>query len=571
MNATGSNPPPPSPSRRRCWPPAAARRPPAALAPAQGSTLVACEALAASFAFARTTVTAATTVPAGELSAAGTAIGPHCRVTGAMNERVSPVDGKSYAIGFEMRLPNAWNGRFFYQANGGIDGSVVTATGASTAARARRTRWPRASPSSAPTPATPARRTARFGIDPQARLDYGYQAVAQAHADGQGADPRRLRQAPRPLVHRRLLERRPARARRRRALCPTSTTASWSATRATVLPLRRDRQPRRRPDLRDAWPRRRPTVDRLHARRAHGSSRMRCCARCDALDGAADGMVQDTSACQAAFDLDRDVPTCTGARDGTCLSARAEGRHRQAASPASPTRAGAASIASFPYDAGLGDERLGVWKFSAPPTRDAGAIGVHLAGAAGRRRPASTAAPSCSPPTSTRCSRKVQATDATYTESALSFMQPPRPERLVGAEAARREDRHLPRHQRPDLLERRHSVRSTKPGAAATAATPASFARLYLRAGHEPLPRRPGGRPVRPAPRRWSTGSSRARRPAAVTASVRGPGNAAGVNADVPADVVAGRGRGRSAPIRRWRDAQRRTADLESASAFTCR
>jgi hypothetical protein len=28
-----------------------------------------------------------------------------------------------------MRLPNDWNGRFFYQANGGIDGSVVTATG----------------------------------------------------------------------------------------------------------------------------------------------------------------------------------------------------------------------------------------------------------------------------------------------------------------------------------------------------------------------------------------------------------------------------------------------------------
>ena len=34
-----------------------------------------------------------------------------------------------------------------------------------------------------------------------------------------------------------------------------------------------------------------------------------------------DGLVQDTEACQAAFDLQRDVPTCTGARDGTCLSA----------------------------------------------------------------------------------------------------------------------------------------------------------------------------------------------------------------------------------------------------------
>ena len=50
----------------------------------------------------------------------------HCRVTGRMHERVSPVDGKTYAIGFEMRLPKDWNGRFFYQGNGGIDGSVVT-------------------------------------------------------------------------------------------------------------------------------------------------------------------------------------------------------------------------------------------------------------------------------------------------------------------------------------------------------------------------------------------------------------------------------------------------------------
>ena len=50
-----------------------------------------------------------------------------------MFQRVSPVDGNAYAIGFEMRLPNAWNGRFFYQANGGIDGSVVPATGPSMA------------------------------------------------------------------------------------------------------------------------------------------------------------------------------------------------------------------------------------------------------------------------------------------------------------------------------------------------------------------------------------------------------------------------------------------------------
>ncbi len=44
-------------------------------------------------------------------------------------------------------------------------------------------------------------------------------------------------------------------------------------------------------------------------------------AKCDALDGAADALIQDTTACQAAFDFNRDVPTCGGARDGSCLSA----------------------------------------------------------------------------------------------------------------------------------------------------------------------------------------------------------------------------------------------------------
>ena len=54
----------------------------------------------------------------------------HCLVKGKMKERTGPVDGASYAIGFEMRLPVEWNGRFLYQANGGNDGVVAPALGA---------------------------------------------------------------------------------------------------------------------------------------------------------------------------------------------------------------------------------------------------------------------------------------------------------------------------------------------------------------------------------------------------------------------------------------------------------
>jgi feruloyl esterase len=89
-----------------------------------------CAGLAAKLtALANTTITATTDVPAGTLTVGGQPVAEHCQVTGSMFQRVG-IDGNNYAIGFEMRLPLNWNGRFFYQANGGIDGNVVTATGA---------------------------------------------------------------------------------------------------------------------------------------------------------------------------------------------------------------------------------------------------------------------------------------------------------------------------------------------------------------------------------------------------------------------------------------------------------
>jgi len=52
----------------------------------------------------------------------------HCVVRGTQNARTG-VDGKAYAILFELRLPVSWNGRFFYQGGSGVDGSVPAALG----------------------------------------------------------------------------------------------------------------------------------------------------------------------------------------------------------------------------------------------------------------------------------------------------------------------------------------------------------------------------------------------------------------------------------------------------------
>ena len=280
--------------------------------------------------FANTTITAANAIAAGTLTVAGTPVPAHCQVTGKMFQRVSAVDGNSYAIGFEMRLPNAWNGRFFYQANGGIDGSVVTATGGVNGGggltnalthglrgdQLRRRPRRRAGPVLRHRPAGAAR----------LRLP----GRRQADADGQGRDPDRLRQGPGPLVLRRLLERRAPHDGRGRAL--RRPVRRLPGRRPGLPPAARgDRQHRRRTRATprvatDAGRCRRPASPPPSARWSPNA----VLAKCDALDGATDGLVQDTKACQAAFDLDRDVPTCTGARDGTCLSRGAEDRDRQA-------------------------------------------------------------------------------------------------------------------------------------------------------------------------------------------------------------------------------------------------
>lgn len=59
---------------------------------------------------------------------AGAVLPAHCLVEGVINSRTG-FDGVEYGIGFELRLPRDWNGRFLLQGGGGLNGSVRPATG----------------------------------------------------------------------------------------------------------------------------------------------------------------------------------------------------------------------------------------------------------------------------------------------------------------------------------------------------------------------------------------------------------------------------------------------------------
>jgi pimeloyl-ACP methyl ester carboxylesterase len=62
----------------------------------------------------------------------GVALPSNCRAQGVIDKRVGG-DGKSYAIGFAIALPDRWNGRLVYQGGGGLNGSIRPPLGAQAA------------------------------------------------------------------------------------------------------------------------------------------------------------------------------------------------------------------------------------------------------------------------------------------------------------------------------------------------------------------------------------------------------------------------------------------------------
>jgi hypothetical protein len=106
----------------------------------------------------------------------------HCEATGILHARVG-LDGDHYAIRFHIRLPVAWNNRFFFEGGGGTDGNLGAAIGMVGFGRPPALAMGYAVVSGDAghsneinnNPA--AGGIASFGRDPQARADYGHAAL----------------------------------------------------------------------------------------------------------------------------------------------------------------------------------------------------------------------------------------------------------------------------------------------------------------------------------------------------------------------------------------------------------
>jgi pimeloyl-ACP methyl ester carboxylesterase len=376
---------------------------------------------------ANTRITSASEVAAGDLIVGGNDIPAHCLVKGSMYERVSEVDGNAYAIGFEMRLPIEWNGRFYHQANGGIDGSVVTATGGAGPSSLTNALYQGfavlssdAGHSSALGPT--------FGVDPIARLDFGYTAVEKLTPMAKELISITYGKAP---------------DRSYFGGCSNGGRHTFNTFA-------------RMPDEYDGYLAGAPGFRLPYAAIANifGAQRYQSVAtnpadistgftadergmvaaaaliKCDDLDGVNDGQINDFEACQAIFSLD-DTPTCTLERDGTCLSEA----QKVAISPifsGAFTSTGEEFYAPFPFDTGIASADYAFWDFFAPVVLDSGGVGFIWG------------VPVADPATFNGQDlalngsiddmiTSIESTDATYTEAASSFMIPPdNGEKLTG-------------------------------------------------------------------------------------------------------------------------------------------
>lgn len=332
-----------------------------------------CQHIATKFVANGVRITATESVPAG-LTVSGMAqpypMPAHCRVSGKLNERTG-ADGKPYAIGFEMRMPVNWSGRFLLQANGGSDGVVVPAFGNVVSAGATTNALMQGfAVLSSDAGHTAESSTAAglvgsniFGMDPQARLDYGYQAngalapiARQLIATHYGQPPKRSYMMGCSNGGRHAMV---AAARYAEQFdgviagnpgfnVPKSAVQhGWDIQAFSAVNA----------DISAAFP---PADMKLVASKV--------LEKCDALDGLADGMVNNLPACQKAFDIK--TLQCRGVKTAQCLSTpQVEALHKIAAGPVNSK--GEPLYSDWPWDAGVGASQAGfgswrAWKLQGP-------------------------------------------------------------------------------------------------------------------------------------------------------------------------------------------------------------
>ena len=321
-------------------------------------------------------------VPAGP---AETPVGPpgspvlslpeHCLFRAVISPRTSAA-GQRLGVGFELRLPAAWNGRFVFEGGGGLDGVLNPAVGG----LGGRAKPPALAQGFVVATTDGGHRGAsmmdgRFAFDQQARIDYAYGAVEKTTWAAKalikafyGRDPDRS------------------------YFVGCSNGGRQAMIAAERLPLEFDGIVAGDPTFRLAWtnvdqvwneivlargapkgPDGRPIVSRALSQGDLKLVAEAVLRDCDGKDGLRDGMINDFGACR----FDPAVLTCKGAKTDHCLTA-AEVRTLKALMGGPHDSSGHALYAAFPYDSGIGGTAFRQMHFGSSVTGDLNAADATL-------------------------------------------------------------------------------------------------------------------------------------------------------------------------------------------------
>ena len=336
----------------------------------------------------RCTALAQATIPATTLTAVynadaavtsgGVALAAHCLVEGKTNERTG-VDGKRYAIGFRLRMPDTWNGRMVFEGGGGNDGSLGAAVG------------PRMG--TPPTGMVPALQQgwavvntdgghtggsgADFATDPQARIDHAYNAYDKTALNAKTVISQRYGRVPDksyfqgcsgggrqgmmftqrfPTYFDGVIVHAPA----MRVSSGATIAAMWNHIKLTAAaPIENGA----------------PILSKALSNGDLTLLANRILQQCDALDGVADGMVNHIQACR----VDPAVLQCTGAKTDSCLSA-AQVTAMKAVFDGPRNSAGTSLYAGQPADPGIDQGGWRAWTLGSSTTATPNSAYVTLMG-----------------------------------------------------------------------------------------------------------------------------------------------------------------------------------------------
>ncbi len=307
----------------------------------------------------------------------GTHVGPlpaFCKVTGVIRDRTG-ADGKHYGIRFELRLPTftAWNGKFYFQGGGGMDGALLPAIGITN--RSTPTALDRGYAVVSDDGGHEGNMDSSFGHEQQARLDYAFESTPETAR-----------------VARQLVVAYYGKPPAHSYFVGCSNGGREAMMDVERNPLDFDGAIAGDPGFRlthaaiaEAWDTQAfqaaaPQDSAGHPilSKAFSSADLKLVAdavlaKCDELDGVKDGEINNMSACKfSPAEL-----TCKGAKTANCLSP-AQVKALEKSFGGAHDSNGNMLYSSWPYDAGIGDMGWRMWKLGTSETAVPNALNTTL-------------------------------------------------------------------------------------------------------------------------------------------------------------------------------------------------